>query len=97
MSFLSVAGLRVALKEYESDKVRERAGGAERIREIFGNKENLVTFHDVGGQQGGAGWVALFQCLFQGVSVEKRGMKRGNASATSQSASPHCEAALSPK
>lgn len=84
MSFFAVAGLRVALKEYESDKVRERTSGAERLREIFGNKENLWLFHESGGQQGGAGWVALFQSLFAGVSVEKRGMKRGNASTMSK-------------
>ena len=86
MSLISVPGLRVALKEYESDKVRERAGGAERIRQIFGNKENLYMFQAEAGPRG-EWWVALFVCLFQGVSVEKRATKRGNASAVSECSS----------
>ena len=85
MNYSAVTGLRQALREYESEKVRERAGGAERIREIFSNRENLHLFKQTGGQQRGEGWVALFQTLFQVVSLEKRGMKRGNASAQSES------------
>lgn len=80
----AVAGLRTALREYESDKVRERQAGAERIREIFGNRENLFAFQETGGSQGGQGWIALFQCLYACVKLEKRAAKKSNATATGE-------------
>ena len=72
MSTSTVSGLQSALRLYESDKVRERADGQSRIREIFSNKENLLVFQVTAARDGGAGWIAFFQCLFQVVVLEKK-------------------------
>lgn len=77
----AVPGLKLAIKEYESDKVKERAAGGEKIREIFGNRENLLTFQESASREGGAGWTVLFQCLFQAVIVEKKAVIKRNATA----------------
>jgi len=76
MSGLSVPGLQSALRAYDSDKVRERAEGAARLREIFSNRENLLSFDRTASRDGGEGWVALFQCLFQVVVLEKKNWLR---------------------
>lgn len=75
----SVAGLRSALKLYESDKVKERSQGGELLREIFSSRENLAAFQEAGTKDGGGGWVALFQCLFQAVIKEKKAALKSNA------------------
>ncbi|ORX39340.1 hypothetical protein BD324DRAFT_619326 [Kockovaella imperatae] len=81
MSVPAVSGLQGALKLYGSDKVKERADGHTRIRGIFSDRENLRVFQESARRDGGAGWVALFQCLFQTVIMEKRVFLR---SATAQ-------------
>ncbi|OCF35599.1 hypothetical protein I316_02654 [Kwoniella heveanensis BCC8398] len=68
----SVNGLQTALRLYQSDKIKERGQGLEQLREIFSNRENINTYQDIAQRDGGAGWVALFQCLFQVVVMEKR-------------------------
>lgn len=73
MSRSTVQGLQSALRLYESDKVRDRAEGHNRIRDIFSNRENLLAFQETASRDGGAGWVAFFQCLFQVVVLEKKG------------------------
>jgi ataxia telangiectasia mutated family protein len=77
----SVSGLKAALRLYESDKVKERAQGGELIREIFSNKENLLAFQETASRDGGAGWVAFFQCLFQVVVSEKKVVLKANSTA----------------
>lgn len=72
MSRSAVQGLQSALRLYESEKVRDRAEGQNRIRDIFSNRENLLAFQETASRDGGAGWVAFFQCLFQVVVLEKR-------------------------
>ncbi|WVF65515.1 hypothetical protein IAT40_000243 [Kwoniella sp. CBS 6097] len=68
----SVNGLQTALRSYQSDKIKERGQGLEQLREIFSNRENINTYQEIAQRDGGAGWVALFQCLFQVVVMEKR-------------------------
>lgn len=77
----TVSGLQTALKLYASEKVKERSQGHEHIREIFGNRENLAIFQETASREGGAGWIALFQCLFQVVVVEKRAVMKKIGSA----------------
>ena len=72
MSRSTVQGLQSALRLYESDKIRDRADGHNRIRDIFSNRENLAAFQETAARDGGAGWVAFFQCLFQVVVLEKK-------------------------
>ena len=77
----TVPGLKQALKEYESDKIKDRASGGERLRAIFGQKENLLNFQDTAGREGGAGWTVLFHALFQAVISEKKAVVKRNATA----------------
>lgn len=77
----TVAGLQSALSGYDSDKVKERDQGREAIREIFGNRENLEIFQESASRDGGSGWTALFQCLFQVVSREKKAVVKKGATA----------------
>jgi ataxia telangiectasia mutated family protein len=77
----SLPNLHSALNLYNSDKIKSRAQGSDQLREIFSNRENLVKFQETASKEGGAGWVALFQCLFQVVVVEKKGVLKANANA----------------
>ena len=72
MSIPAVSGLQTALKSYASEKVKERSEGHSRIRQLFSNPDNLRLFQETASRDGGAGWIALFQCLFLVVSLEKK-------------------------
>lgn len=72
----TVAGLQTALSNIESEKITERKAGQDALREIFANRENLLVFQETATLDGGAGWVALFQSLFQGVVLEKKTVLR---------------------
>ena len=72
MSVPAVGGLQSALKLYASDKVKDRADGHTRLRGIFSDRDNLQIFQQTARRDGGAGWIALFQCLFQAVIFEKK-------------------------
>lgn len=75
---MAVPGFRTALKEYESDKVKDRVSGGERLREIFRNRENLLAFQEHAGNRGGEGWANLFRGLFSAVHTERKAvLKRG--------------------
>lgn len=77
----TVSGLQTALKLCSSDKVKHRAVGLESVREIFSNRENLLIFQETASRDGGAGWIAFFQCLFQVVVVERKAAVKKGASA----------------
>lgn len=77
----AVPGFKTALKEYESDKVKDRVSGGEKLREIFGNRENLLAFQESASRSGGEGWSALFHSLFHAVNVEKKAVIKTNATA----------------
>lgn len=68
----SVTGLSAALKLYGSDKIKERGQGSTLLREIISNRANLERLQDTASRDNGQGWIALFQCLFQAVLVEKK-------------------------
>lgn len=72
----TVAGLQTALINIESDKITERNAGQEAIREIFANRENLLVFQETAVDDGGTGWLALFQSLFHCVVLEKKAVLR---------------------
>jgi ataxia telangiectasia mutated family protein len=72
----TIPGLSTAIKSYTSSKVNDRKLGHLQIRQIFGNRENLEAFQQTAGREGGAGWVAFYQCLFQGVVIDKRAALR---------------------
>lgn len=74
-------GLNKALRMYESDKVKERAEGAAQLRAILGDEGNWKRFSESASREGGAGWTALFQGLFQTVVAEKKAVVKANASA----------------
>jgi hypothetical protein len=76
--------LQSALRLCESDKVKDRSEGISAIRTFFSNKENLAVFQETARRDGGGGWVAFFQCLFQLVSLEKRATLRKTANAQSE-------------
>ena len=94
MSRSAVSGLQSALRLYESDKVRERSEGQARIREIFSNRDNLHLFQETASRDGGAGWVAFFQCLFQVVVLEKRACFRKSAGPQGMSFLPQSHVSL---
>jgi ataxia telangiectasia mutated family protein len=75
----SLPNLQPALRLYASDKVKDRSQGSEIIREIFSNKENLQIFQETASRESGTGWLAFFQCLFQVVVTEKKGVLKANA------------------
>ncbi|KAK8844109.1 hypothetical protein IAR55_006903 [Kwoniella newhampshirensis] len=77
----SVSGLQPALRLYSSDKIKDRSQGLEQIREIFGNRENVASFQETASKEGGAGWIAFYQCLFQVVVMEKKAVVKRGASA----------------
>ncbi|GMK57115.1 hypothetical protein CspeluHIS016_0309550 [Cutaneotrichosporon spelunceum] len=68
----AVPGLSGALKLYESDKVKDRTHAGTLLREIIGNRGNLEALQATANRDGGKGWVALFQCLFASVLIEKK-------------------------
>lgn len=68
----SVTGLSGALKLYGSEKIKDRAQGSTFLREIISNRSNLDRLQDTASRDGGQGWIALFQCLFQAVLLEKK-------------------------
>ncbi|WWD21232.1 hypothetical protein CI109_105716 [Kwoniella shandongensis] len=76
----SVSGLQSALRLYSSDKIKDRSQGLEQIREIFSNRENLAIFQETASKEGGAGWIAFYQCLFQVVVMEKKAVVKRGAS-----------------
>ncbi len=85
----TVSGLQSALKLCASDKVKDRSQGQEHVREIFSNRENLAAFQETASRDGGAGWVAFFQCLFQVVVVEKKAaVKKGDSAQGGSKSSP---------
>ncbi|WVR09037.1 hypothetical protein IAU60_006097 [Kwoniella sp. DSM 27419] len=77
----AVNGLATALRLYQSDKIKERAQGLEQLKEIFSNRENLALCQETYAREGGSGWVAFFQCLFQVVIMEKKMVVKAGASA----------------
>lgn len=79
-----VSGLQSALNLYDSAKVKERAQGAAALREIFSNRANLDIFQESAARDGGAGWIAFFQCLFQVAVTEKKAYLKANSTATSE-------------
>jgi ataxia telangiectasia mutated family protein len=81
----SVAGLQSALKNYSSDKIKDRAQGQEAIREIFSDRDNLNIFQNTARQEGGAGWIAFFQCIFQVVVADKKAVMKKGGKAQGQS------------
>ncbi|KLT40283.1 hypothetical protein CC85DRAFT_157894 [Cutaneotrichosporon oleaginosum] len=78
----AVPGLTGALKLYESDKIKDRAQGGALLREIIGNRANLEVLQATANRDGGKGWVALFQCLFASVLLEKKTVIKKTASHT---------------
>nr|ODO03836.1 hypothetical protein L204_00175 [Cryptococcus depauperatus CBS 7855] len=67
----SVNGLHSALSLYSSTKIKDRVQGLQKVKDIFSNRENLLVFQAAAAKEGGAAWVAVFQCLFRVVSLEK--------------------------
>lgn len=81
MNTHAVPGLSAAVKHYTSDKLKERSQGLEEIRDIFDSRDNVLKLHETAAEEGGAGWLAFFQCLFQVVSIEKKAVLKKGASA----------------
>lgn len=79
-----VSGLQSALTKYDSSKVKDRAQGALELRQIFSNRDNLDVFQETAAPDGGAGWIAFFQCLFSVVLAEKKAYLKPNSTATSE-------------
>lgn len=77
-------GLQAALRLCESDKVKDRSEGVNAIRTFFSNKENLAVFQETAKRDGGGGWIAFFQCLFQVVVLEKKALLKKSANAQSE-------------
>lgn len=76
-----VPGLQASLAQYDSDKVKERDAGRQRLRDIFGNPQNLELFQESASRDGGEGWKILFGVLCGVVRKEKRLATRASASA----------------
>jgi ataxia telangiectasia mutated family protein len=81
----SIPGLSAAIRAYTSDKLKERSQGLEQIRDIFDSRDNAARFQETASKEGGAGWVAFFQCLFQVVVMEKKAVLKKAASAQGMS------------
>lgn len=81
MNNSSVPGLSAAIRLYVSDKLKERSQGLEQIRDIFDSRDNVARFHETASREGGAGWVAFYQCLFGVVVNEKKAVMKKSASA----------------
>jgi len=77
----SIPGLSAAIRAYTSDKLKERSQGLEQIKDIFDSRDNVNRFQETASREGGAGWVAFFQCLFQVVVMEKKAVLKKAASA----------------
>ena len=50
-----VPGLQTCLAQCDSDKVKERDAGRQRLRDIFGNPQNLDLFQESASRDGGEG------------------------------------------
>lgn len=81
----AVPGFKSALQDYESDKVKDRVSGGERLREIFGNKDNLSAFQESASKNSGEGWIMLFHGLIHAVGIEKKAATKANATAQGES------------
>lgn len=77
-----VPGLSDAIRLYVSDKIKDRVLGLEQLKDIFGSWDNVTQFHETACKEGGAGWVAFYQCLFGVVVMEKRLVLKKAGSAT---------------
>jgi hypothetical protein len=78
----SIPGLATAVRLYTSGTlIKERTQGLEQIRDIFSSRDNVTRFQDTASKEGGMGWVAFFQCLFQVVIAEKKVVLKKAASA----------------
>jgi hypothetical protein len=77
----SVPGLNEAIRLCDSDTTTQRKQGRKSLEEIFSNRQNIELFGARAAQNNGAGWVQLFQVLFNGVLTEKRATaaKKGGA------------------
>lgn len=64
--------LASAVQDYSHGIVRIRNPAAIKIKDICGNRENFNVFQRAAGGQGGAGWVAFYQCLFKVVVADKK-------------------------
>lgn len=82
----SVTGLSGALKLYGSDKVKDRDQGSTLLREILSNRSNVDRLQETASREQGQGWIALFQCLFQVVLLEKKNVVKKLSSKTPGSA-----------
>ncbi|RXK38992.1 hypothetical protein M231_03722 [Tremella mesenterica] len=91
----TVSGLQSALRLYNSDKIKDRSQGAEHVREIFSNPENLLSFQEYAARDSGAGWIALFQCMFQVVVLEKKVTTRRDAKTSTLQAEKRLADAIS--
>ncbi|WRT69110.1 uncharacterized protein IL334_006094 [Kwoniella shivajii] len=78
----TVQGLQTALRLSTSDKIKDRTQGIDLVREIFSNRENLNAFGDTARKEGGAAWIAFYQCLFQVVVMEKKAVVKPGATTT---------------
>ncbi|WVQ63855.1 uncharacterized protein L199_002011 [Kwoniella botswanensis] len=78
----TVQGLQTALRLTTSDKIKDRTQGIELVREIFSNRENLNAFGETARKEGGAAWIAFYQCLFQTVVMEKKLVVKPGATST---------------
>lgn len=78
----AVPGLSGALKLYESEKVKDRTQGGTLLREIISNRANLDVLQTTANRDGGKGWIALFQCLFASVLIEKKTVIKKTATNT---------------
>ncbi|WVW79405.1 hypothetical protein I302_101374 [Kwoniella bestiolae CBS 10118] len=78
----TVQGLQTALRLSTSNKLKDRTQGIELVREIFSNRENLNAFGETARKEGGAAWIAFYQCLFQTVVMEKKLVVKPGAAST---------------
>jgi ataxia telangiectasia mutated family protein len=79
----SIPGLSTAVRLYTSGTlIKERAEGLEQINDIFDSRENVARLQETASQEGGMGWVTLFQCLFQAVVNEKKAVIKRSAPST---------------
>ncbi|KAK6906072.1 hypothetical protein I203_100054 [Kwoniella mangroviensis CBS 8507] len=78
----TVQGLQTALRLSTSEKIKDRTQGIELVREIFSNRENLNAFGETARKEGGAAWIAFYQCLFQTVVMEKKLVVKPGAAST---------------
>lgn len=75
---VSIPVVDKALSLYSSSTIKARAEGATLLQDLFGSRETLEAFAEIASRDNGAGWVALFQVLFEAVSIEKQRVSSGN-------------------